>query len=255
MRGRDLDGLRPLGIDRGSRGALWVLPLIDVAWADGWLEFEDHQHLLALSSSWGLGSDAQLLVQDWCRHVPSDAYLEHARRIVARRARSLGSCERLGDVQARLSAHLSPSRSRAPIHGIATRWLEALSGRGAEASVAMHPDLARSLRPVRGVASEGPALIVGRTGRLVSLPPEGLAIGLDPGARIQIGAPGAPWASCRLRARQGGWLVEDLSARTRVNGERITLRRLLGGEIVRVASAASLRFWIPAQQDPRQEAA
>lgn len=72
-----------LGIDETTVEVLALLPLIQVAWADGEVQEAEREKILGIARDrYHLGEDGAHLLEDWLRHPPSATYLERGRRIL-----------------------------------------------------------------------------------------------------------------------------------------------------------------------------
>ena len=73
--------LQFLGIDETMVELLALLPLIQVAWADGTVQAKERELILELAStSYHLPDDARTMLEDWLSHPPSQRYLARGRR-------------------------------------------------------------------------------------------------------------------------------------------------------------------------------
>jgi hypothetical protein len=72
-----LQGLATIGLDSDTVAALTLVPLIEVAWADGRLESKEQSALLAAAEQAGLrkGSPGYLLLAEWAKERPSPQIL------------------------------------------------------------------------------------------------------------------------------------------------------------------------------------
>ena len=78
-----LRGLHALGIDEVTVEVLALLPLIQVAWADGEIQPEERATILKIARErYHLGEDGAHLLQGWLTHPPSPSYLERSRRVL-----------------------------------------------------------------------------------------------------------------------------------------------------------------------------
>ncbi|MEM6930217.1 MAG: hypothetical protein AAF602_24975, partial [Myxococcota bacterium] len=71
--------LHQLGVDYESIGALLLLPLVEVAWADGKLSATEAGRIVEVARDWELSEEAILMVRGWLRYPPSTAYARRAR--------------------------------------------------------------------------------------------------------------------------------------------------------------------------------
>ncbi len=70
-----------LGIDETTFSVLALLPLVQVAWADGAVQEQERSLILQLArENWSLDRDAMDLLDSWLRHPPTQDYIERGRR-------------------------------------------------------------------------------------------------------------------------------------------------------------------------------
>ena len=83
------EDLRFLGIDEAAFSVLALLPLVEVAWADGEVQAEERTKILEIASThYALNNDAKSLLEGWLTHPPSDAYLAKGRLALLHLAQS-----------------------------------------------------------------------------------------------------------------------------------------------------------------------
>lgn len=77
----DLDGvLKRLGVHPDHPRVLALLPLVEVAWADGEVQPGEREAIVTLArTAYGLDPDGELLLESWLTHAPSRAYLDDGR--------------------------------------------------------------------------------------------------------------------------------------------------------------------------------
>jgi len=74
------DTLRSLGVPPETPRALAMLPLVEVAWADGIVQDEEREAIVRLAAEhYQLGEDGTLLLETWLTHRPSASYLTRGR--------------------------------------------------------------------------------------------------------------------------------------------------------------------------------
>lgn len=74
------DTLRSLGVPPDAPRALAMLPLVEVAWADGIIQDEEREAIVRLAvEHYQLGEDGSLLLETWLTHRPSEAYVSRGR--------------------------------------------------------------------------------------------------------------------------------------------------------------------------------
>jgi len=72
--------LQFLGIDETTVELLALLPLIQVAWADGEVQEQERELILDLATSrYHLGAEARTMLQNWLTHAPSEQYVARGR--------------------------------------------------------------------------------------------------------------------------------------------------------------------------------
>lgn len=73
--------LNYLGIDETTFAVLALLPLVQVAWADGAVQEQERELILHLADQqWNLTPDARHLLEGWLLHPPTPDYLERGRQ-------------------------------------------------------------------------------------------------------------------------------------------------------------------------------
>ena len=73
--------LNYLGIDESTFAVLALLPLVQVAWADGTIQEQERTLILGLADEqWKLAPDAHDLLESWLLHPPSEDYITRGRR-------------------------------------------------------------------------------------------------------------------------------------------------------------------------------
>ena len=88
-----LANLTDLGIERSSYRALALLPLIQVAWADGRIQAAERRLIVEAMDRYQLGADARNLVDSWMKDRPGETFFlksRHTLLALARRERGLG---------------------------------------------------------------------------------------------------------------------------------------------------------------------
>lgn len=84
-----LDALLARGIDERSVEGFALLPLAEVAWADGRVEDAERAAALAAARQRGVGADGCALLEAWLAQPPDDSLCEVWRAFVAARATAL----------------------------------------------------------------------------------------------------------------------------------------------------------------------
>jgi hypothetical protein len=90
-----LDRLLTLGIQTQTLAALSLVPLIEVAWADGSLDAKERQAVLEHAGAAGIttGSPAYGLLEAWLQHRPSQHLLDAWRDLVRAIREQIGPAE------------------------------------------------------------------------------------------------------------------------------------------------------------------
>jgi len=265
------EALKALGMDRASYRALPLLPLVQVAWADGHMHESEQELILKLAETrYGLEDEGRRMLRNWLLHRPSREYARRGQQVLA----ELCAHERHEAVSpAVLSDVIDLAKEVAKAAGgffgigrVAAQEAEvieeiakALSIQHQRAWVA--PDDATLLPVDADSQGEGPAPEItfhvdgiewaqsrGTLVRFDELKGEQICPVTAEGATVGRGRECAVQISydaqvsrkhCRVFLRNARFYVEDLDSTcgTWVNGERIVERRLLGGERLHVGSA------------------
>ena len=90
-----LSGLATLGIDRTSYRVILLLPLVQVAWADGRIQSQERELILRVAEEHGLlsGPSGDVL-RGWLAQAPTQEQIETGRRLLValtHRPRGMGS--------------------------------------------------------------------------------------------------------------------------------------------------------------------
>lgn len=261
--------LHQLGIDYESVGALLLLPLVEVAWADGNLSPAEAARIVAVARDWELSEEAVVTVRGWLRYPPSTAYAQRARaaltQMLADGVPFRGPwdaeviLEEAQAVAAVGGSWLSFLRSRAAERAVITEWRSGFEARQVPTPNAEpHPDLERRVNQVTldfdsarfTDTVRGVIIPDFENGVRVSLTGLGLTVGSSPDADLCILDCGLSPIHCRFTARGEWHYLEEVGGETRVNGERIGMRRLLGGETIRLVRGCSFAFKRVRQVDP-----
>lgn len=272
--------MRSLGIDARTWRAVAVLPLVEVAWADGRVQTAERRHILQLASRSGaLEGDGRLVVEGWLTHAPSAGYFRRGREVLR------GLQERLADEGTELGDILDACEAVAKAAGglfgvfgsiepvernVLAEIADELPARGADWSGLMDQLEASAEEwqdddPTQFFAAENeeageptdpgpmagaPALGGPHLIRLDRDPPEPLALT----GTLRIGRGGdndlilgmdarVSRRHCQLYEQEGRWYVVDASSvnGTRVDGEQVLERQLFGGELLTLGDTR-LRF-------------
>ncbi|MEQ1501223.1 MAG: FHA domain-containing protein [Myxococcota bacterium] len=261
--------LKSLGMDQVSYRSLPLLPLIQVAWADGEVQEAERSLILRLAEDrFALGEEGRRLVRNWLHHAPSRAYVHRGQVALAALCHREGFArDELADV---VEFAKQVARAAGGFFGIGSVAAEE-AGAIDEIAAALDiphdrpwatPDDPTVIPADADSESDGPPPeVVFHTAELGSvrsrgtlvqyddlrgertcpvLAGEGITIGRNRDNAIQITYDGqVSRRHCRVFLREGRYYVEDLGSTrgTWVNGERVLERRLLGGETLHLGHA------------------
>jgi len=84
MTGRQLtEALRALGVEAKSCHLVSLLPLVQVAWADGQIQPKERQLILGVGQQFGLlRNGEEQILEEWMREAPSPFFLAHSQRVL-----------------------------------------------------------------------------------------------------------------------------------------------------------------------------
>lgn len=260
--------LTSLGMDEASYRALPLLPLIQVAWADGELQEGERELILRLAEErYALSEEGRRVLRNWLHHPPTRDYVRRGQRVL------MALCDRAGGRNVSRDTLADTVTFALDVAKAAGGWF----GFGAVAppeAVAIE-EIAQALHiphdrpwvtpddttvipadadqeadgpPPEVVFHRDPATPQQSRGTLVQydelkgeqacpVTAAGVTIGRAREATVQINYDGqVSRRHCRLFERDGKFYVEDLESTrgTWVNGERIVERRLFGGETLLV---------------------
>jgi hypothetical protein len=254
--------LADLGMDDLSYRALPLLPLVEVAWADGGIQDAEKRMIEGLVERFGGGEEARRHLDNWCAYAPTPEYFRRGREALAALLAKEPEHE-LGDNVAAQIVDLAKqvAKSAGGVFGIgATSRTEqavidelsrVLAG-GAPASPPASP-LGQSF----GAAPRGPNRVtitftttttmeaaasggvLEYDGQKYPVDRKGLVIGAGDAADLRVeNDPEVKANHCRFHETNRKFYVTaaDPSAPVLVNGERVLDRRLIGGEIVRIGA-------------------
>lgn len=260
-----------LGLDETSVELLALLPLIQVAWADGEVQEQEREAIAALARErYHLGGDGAHVLDDWLAHPPSEAYLERGRRMLVALAHQREDFDlephHLEDV-VEFSKHVA----KAAGGFLGFRAIDASEAAAieqiAEALAVGHDDAVGILHFDEDVEDEdtdirspeemelalgaadddeapgaGPRLVHHSSDGSVAVPvgADGVTVGRSRATSVQLGHDGELSRLHFRVVREGsGLYVEDNDTTngTWVNGERVSRRRLYGREAIAAGSA------------------
>ena len=240
-----MDVLADLGIDLMTQEALAVLPLVEVAWADGSVAREERAVIEAVArDQLDLCEEGLRLVQDWLKYRPSPRYFDHARRALVTLAESEDAFDGLGldDI-----VTLATKVARAAGGFLGFGKISAVEAERLEAirAALIHPPSRPSAQERSRASNErvtvafvrrpmGGVLIVEQDGerRKMDVDAGGLLVGTSASCQVRLQGPGLHAEHFRVYEMRRKYYVDALqpTAPTYVNGERVGNRRLLGGE-------------------------
>lgn len=254
-------------MDQESLAALLVLPLVEVAWADGAIQAEEQRRVVVFATSMAISGEAMLLVRSWLRHRPTDTYFERGRRALADLVRDdspelaktdtrglLGEAEAIAQASGSWLPFLRVTSDERQV----LERLEAALGDDQDDDLEdedcePHPDLERAVNPVTidfDASVHVDAIVFG--GVLIpdfvrrvryEIPPDGLVIGQAEACDLRvIDCDPIAQTHCRINGRGNRFYIQEMGGQTLVNGERILERRLLGGETIRLADGCAFAF-------------
>lgn len=244
--------LRRMGIDEAWAGALQLLPIVGVAWADGVIQPGERAKIDALAAEDRLPEPGRALVADWMTHAPSPFYLYEGVRLL-----SEGPQER--DQRAKMELRLARMSTsevgwfRAPppeVTRAVERTLRALGGYHGEPP-APAPDFVLR-KPIVSLADEpdqrSPTLVSEiASHRSERIPPDGTSLGRT----SRLHRPGDVEVArehARITRQGGVWYAVAADGPLWINGERSQRRALLGGEILRLSAGSAFWFRLPSPQ-------
>ncbi len=271
--GKLIERLLHLGIDEMNYKALPLLPLVQVAWADGEIQAEERTLILSLAEdTWGLNDDGKMLLNNWLHYRPSEAYMQRGQQAMV----SLAGRERgmkidpgeLGNViffardVARAAGGLfgfgSISRSESAALAQIAEALKIPAEANLEAVEALDEKFGTPPRQAK-------VTLTIRTAQLGAGPNESVLIpDLDPSMKVAVTRAGVVIGSAedadlqiefdttvegkhlQVIERARCYYVKDLESKggTWVNDERIAERRLLGGEHIRIGTTGFTFKWL-----------
>ncbi len=258
--------LATLGIDDLSYKALSLLPLVHVAWADGEIQAEERALVEKTMTGANLGAEGERLVRNWLTYAPSADYVERGRTALVALALRGGEMKLEADVLTDVVGMAqSVARAAGGLWGIGainkderkaldeiaaalnvsegTAWRDAV-----QEQLDDEPTRQRVLiRFDTDTLDLGamPGVLTPINQRDTQIPVDGtVLLGRGPECTVHVEGGGVSDEHCRVWAESLRFYVRDLDSDggTWVDGERIVERRLLGGEVIRLGSAAALRF-------------
>lgn len=116
-----VDSLIAHGVDEQSLGAFALLPLAQVAWADGRVEPAERDAALAAAQRHGLTPAGLAMLESWFAQRPSDELLETWRAFIAAHADTLAPSDRDAVRRELLDEARAVARASGGILGIGNR--------------------------------------------------------------------------------------------------------------------------------------
>lgn len=266
----DIDhALKALGLHLEEAGLVAFLPLVEVAWADGEIQPAERKFILQKAEErLPLSAHGREVLEGWLAWRPSEATMALGRstleelsrtgvlpedwgRLAEGVAKSSGGVLGLGAVDAREREVLERVQASIETGQESAVTVQAFDVEDDEPITQVGPSPLLSMlgdwQPPTGDA--GAMLVMMSDGDLtqLSLGETGARIGRSRSCAMKIaGDSQVSREHCQVVERDGHWVIEDLGSAngTFVNGDRIAVRRLVGGEEIRVGSAV-LRFLAP----------
>jgi len=268
-----IERLTHLGIDNMNFKALPLLPLVQVAWADGEIQPEERSLILKLAKdTWGLNEDGKMLLNNWLHYRPTDAYMQRGQQAMvalASRERgmkldptALGDVVKLATDVAKAAGGLfgfgAISKSEAAAIKEIASALKIPQHAQMEAVAALDdkfgapPKQAKvtlTLKTAQLGSGESEAVLTPEMDKSMRLAVTrvGVMIGSAEGCDMLIEFdPSVSPKHVQLIERSRSYFAIDQNSTggTWVNDERIAERRLLGGESIRVGQHNFIFKWL-----------
>jgi hypothetical protein len=268
-------------MDASSWRAVPLLPLVQVAWADGSVQDAERDVILKVAQDrYHLDEEGLRMLRNWLHHPPSLSYVRRGQQVLVALCDrdGFGDRDQLADVVgfakdvARAAGGFFGYASIAPEEAAAideiAAALDITHERGWVTGddttvIPADADADREGPPLEIVFHTGEQPLVRSRATLVQydelrgeqscpVDAEGVFIGRGRENTVQINYDAqVSRRHCRLFERNGRFYVEDLgsTAGTWVNGERVLERRLLGGETLHVGAVPF--FFQLSPEDPR----
>jgi hypothetical protein len=259
--------LRKLGVDRRNLRALPLLPLAEVAWADGRIQPDELRVIRDLATDRGIPEDAQILLDGWLAYPPTSEYLRAGRLALSWYRRhgdpSLDPNE-LRSIGTHARAVAGADGGLFGFGAICRAEREALKRIVADIESAVdhgfvapegHPDFHRKHNPVTLAYASSPdgaeqadAVLQPLFDVPMRLPLRECEtwIGTSDDSDVRlVDDPDVVPSHCVIDRTPSGFVARALDGRVWINGERVKERRLLGGETIRISPAVSFVFkWV-----------
>jgi hypothetical protein len=258
-----IEALHSLGIDRASYKVIALLPLVDMAWADGRVQEEERRLILRYAADHGrLGGEGLRVLENWLAFEPSAETKMRGRAIVAallQRKEGFGHTLMGGHDLDVLEMCEAVAKAAGKLFGVvsvvtpAERKALADIGRALDAGdiddedpptdIVEKPGTGRPQLTIHAQGGAGEAHIVrladdpyGPEGEVIAIG-ENLTVGRGSENKLQISNDGlVSRMHCVIGFANGKYYVRDQGSTngTLVNGDLVKERRLFGGEIVAV---------------------
>ena len=249
-----LGTLNSLGLDETSYRALILLPVVQVAWADGSVTPKEHKRILrAVDEEFHLKPEARQALNGWLAYKPSDAFFDVGTRALAVLALRIKG---MSLIEENVNRWKTLANEVAKVDG----GILGMFGISAEERTAM-ARMESKLQEYWGPVEESLAETLGdvlasrllqetefESGKLIytnsddklvhhAIDETGLTIGRhgENDLAIRIDAT-ISRRHCRVYARHGRFWLEDRDSQqgTLVNGERVRERRLFDGDVIQI---------------------
>jgi hypothetical protein len=267
--------LQSLGVDARTWKVVTMLPLVQVAWADGAVQDAERRRVLEIAVGCSaVEGDGRMVLEGWLRHRPSESYFARGSQALCGLASRgglrdcgmderelLARCEQvavaasgffgvLGGVDADERAAIAAVKRLLSANEAVPLGPTESAAPGELAPFVGEDEITENnLAPVGlDACSESDAVPAPRLvfANRAELPPIRLVNPTTIGRRgdCTVSRPDDPGLSrrhCHLHTHDGRWYLVDVGSTqgTTVNDERILERRLFGGEVV---CAGALRF-------------
>jgi hypothetical protein len=266
-----IEALHSLGIDRASYKVIALLPLVEMAWADGKVQEEERRLILRIAEDHGrLGGEGLRVLENWLAFEPSPETKKRGSTIVAallQRREGFGHTLMGGHEHDVLEMCEAVAKAAGKLFGVVSVMTpeerRALSdiGRALDAGedvddpptdLVGKPGAGRPQLTIHAQGGVGEAYIVrlaedpfAPNGEVIAIG-EHLTIGRGNENKLQISNDGlVSRAHCAIGYADGKYYVRDQGSTngTLVNGDLVKERRLFGGEVLTVGHSR-FRFFL-----------
>ena len=258
-----IEALHSLGIDRASYKVIALLPLVEMAWADGKVQEEERRLIVRIASDHGrLGGEGLRVLENWLAFEPSPDTKKRGSAVVAallQRKEGFGHTLMGGHEHDVLEMCEAVAKAAGKVFGVVSVMTpeerKALGdiGRALDAGdvddddpptdIVEKPGAGRPQLTIHAQGGAGEAHIVrladdpfAREGEVIAIG-DHLTIGRGSENKLQISNDGlVSRTHCAIGYSDGKYYVRDQGSTngTLVNGDLVRERRLFGGEIVAV---------------------